>query len=505
MSNVYSVGEEKTIQCNIRDITAHKAAAKALTQEAERAKDVLESISDAFMSMDNNFVATYFNCAAERMLKRQSHEVVGQYLFDAFPEARGSVFEEKYLQAVKEKTSMSFVTYFNVEPYCDWYEVQVYSWEEGISVYFQVITERKQIEDAQLFLLQSNWASEDFFESLARYLAETLSMDFVCIDSLEGDCLSARTVAVYFDGKFEDNISYALKDTPCGDVAGKTICSFPRDVRHLFPQDVVLQEMVAEGYMGTTLWSSKGQPIGLIALISRKPLSNPHLVELILKLVGVRAAGELERRDVEEQVKSSLEEKKILLKEVHHRIKNNMSVVVSLLSLHAEKMNDPSAIAALEDAENRVQSMMVLYDKLYRSADFREISSKEYLTSLIDEIVSNFSNRWIVTIEKQIDDFILDAKTLSPMGMILNELLTNTMKYAFTGRDNGLIQVSFSLKDNHAILIIEDNGIGIPESVDIATSTGFGLQLVGMLTEQLGGTIRIERQNGSAFILEFNV
>jgi hypothetical protein len=120
-------------------------------------------------------------------------------------------------------------------------------------------------------LQQCGWSTlgEDFFRALARYLAETLAMDYVYIDRLEGGGLAAKTVAVYFDGKFEDNFYYALKDTPCSDVVGKTICSFPKDVRHLFPLDAVLQEMTAESYVGTTLWGSRGQPIGLIAVIGR--------------------------------------------------------------------------------------------------------------------------------------------------------------------------------------------------------------------------------------------
>jgi PAS domain S-box-containing protein len=159
------------------------------------------------------------------------------------------------------------------------------------------ITERKQIEHAQLFLQQCGWSTsgEDFFRALARYLAETLNMDYVYIDRLEGGGLAAKTVAVYFDGKFKDNFYYALKDTPCGDVVGKTICSFPKDVRHLFPLDVVLQEMPAESYVGTTLWGSRGQPIGLIAVIGRRPRADLHLAASILKLVAIRAAGELER------------------------------------------------------------------------------------------------------------------------------------------------------------------------------------------------------------------
>ncbi|MCX5814129.1 MAG: ATP-binding protein [Proteobacteria bacterium] len=212
-----------------------------------------------------------------------------------------------------------------------------------------------------------------------------------------------------------------------------------------------------------------------------------------------------DRKLAEDQIKALLTEKELLLREVHHRIKNNMNVVVSLLSLQANLLQDPSAISALDDSQNRVRSMMVLYDKLYRSADFRELSAKEYLTSLIDEIVANFPNHEPVAVEKHIDDFILDAKTLSPIGMILNELLTNAMKYAFIGRDNRVIGVSLSIKDNHATLIVQDNGIGIPEPIDMATTTGFGMQLVNILAEQLEGTIRIERQNGTTFVLEFNV
>jgi len=165
------------------------------------------------------------------------------------------------------------------------------------------ITERKLISDFQSFLVEYDYlrAGEDFFMALAQQIAETLKADFVCIDTLEDENLSAKTLAVWFDGKFEDNLSYALKDTPCGDVVGKTICSFTEGVRHKFPKDEVLQEMTAEGYMGTTLRDSQGQSIGLIALIWRTPLSSVTLAEAILKMASVRAAGELERRLIEEE------------------------------------------------------------------------------------------------------------------------------------------------------------------------------------------------------------
>jgi two-component sensor histidine kinase len=152
-----------------------------------------------------------------------------------------------------------------------------------------------------------------------------------------------------------------------------------------------------------------------------------------------------------------------------------------------------------------MRSMGVLYDKLYRSENLREMSVKNFLPPLVDDIVGNFPNSAAVKIEKYIDDFVLDVKVLSPLGIITNELITNAMKYAFIGRDDGVITVAASTKDNRMTLTVQDNGNGIPDSVDIESSTGFGLKLVGILAKQLHGTVRIESGNGTSIILEFGV
>jgi PAS domain S-box-containing protein len=189
--------------------------------------------------------------------------------------------------------------------------------EEGRFVAFvSDITERKQAENVLTYLARCQAApGGDFFRSLGRYLAETLAMDYVCIDRLEGDRLAAHTVAVYSDGRFEDNVSYTLKDTPCGDVVDQDICCFPSGVRHLFPRDVVLQEMGAESYVGVTLRGYAGRLIGLIAVIGRRPLSNPRLAEFLLKLVAERAAGELERNKTEEDLRKAHEDLEIRVRE----------------------------------------------------------------------------------------------------------------------------------------------------------------------------------------------
>jgi two-component sensor histidine kinase len=146
-----------------------------------------------------------------------------------------------------------------------------------------------------------------------------------------------------------------------------------------------------------------------------------------------------------------------------------------------------------------------LYDKLYRSEDFRDVSVEHYLSPLIDEIIRNFPNCGIVTLDNRIVDFMLDVRRTSSIGIIINELLTNIMKHAFVGKESGIIDITASEKGKHVIITVADDGVGLPDSVTFENTIGFGLQLVQMLAEQIRGKIRIERGKGTKFLLEFAV
>ena len=180
---------------------------------------------------------------------------------------------------------------------------------EGKPIYFsgiaQDITERKQLETVHTFLSTSGYpgSNENFFESLTKYLAEILDSEYVCIDKLEEDGLTAQSVAIFNKGNFETNVSFTITQTPYSEVVGKTICCFPENVCLLFPHDKALQDLKAHSFIGTTLWSFEGKPIGLIALIGQKPMKNTAFAENVLKLVAIRAAGELERMQAEEALK----------------------------------------------------------------------------------------------------------------------------------------------------------------------------------------------------------
>ena len=210
-----------------------------------------------------------------------------------------------------------------------------------------------------------------------------------------------------------------------------------------------------------------------------------------------------ERKKNDERIERLAREKETLLKEVQHRIKNTMNTMVSVLSLQAETVQEIAAVEALTDAKSRFQSMEVLYNQLYRTDSHKSASVKEYLDQLARSVISLFPNGAGVELITDIEDISLDAGRLSPLGMIVNELVTNSMKYAFSGHAVPRLSIQVHRRDGSITVIVQDNGSGLPESFDIRTSRGFGLTMVTNLTEQLNGTIQIENSTGSRFVLSF--
>jgi len=496
------------------DITERKRSEEALRESENRYRSLFQNMLEGYaycrMIYDRqgspvDFMHLDVNSAFERLTGLRNP--VGQTLTEVIPEIMATDPEFLHIFARVTQTGIPERMEIRINALSIYLAISVYCPVKGDFVaVFDNITERKQTERVLTFLAQYGEPeqSQGFFEALACYLAESLEMDLVCIDRLAGDRSTAQTVAVWQDGSLRENISYQLKGTPCWDLAGKIVCCYPEGLRVRFPESGMIAKMNAESYIGVTLWSHNGTPIGLIALMSRRPLADRHLAEAMLKTVAVRAGSEMERLIAEERIKGLLSEKDILLREVHHRIKNNMSTMMGLLSLQARRMQDKTAANALMEARGRLHSMGTLYDKLYRSESISEISIGEYLPALVEEIIDIFPLRKSVKVEMKLDSFMLPVKIVSPMGIIVNELITNAIKYAFTEGSEGVITVSASKSDGHATIVVSDNGKGIPEYIDIKSSSGFGLMLVGLLVEQLGGVMRIERQGGSKFILEFD-
>ena len=225
----------------------------------------------------------------------------------------------------------------------------------------------------------------------------------------------------------------------------------------------------------------------------------------MLQVVGSILSAASIMRQAHQEVIELLDEKELILREVHHRVKNNMHTVMSLLSLQADRLSESAAAAALREANNRLRSMGMLYDKLYRTEHVGEVSIKSYLTELVHETAASFPNGGEVSVETEIADVVIGVRPLSTVGIIVNELVTNSMKHAFVGHTDADARLTVVASREGAWLriAVRDNGVGIPELDEEDEANGFGLQLVQMLTEQLGGSLRVNRERGSAFALEF--
>lgn len=169
--------------------------------------------------------------------------------------------------------------------------------------------------------------------------------------------------------------------------------------------------------------------------------------------------------------------------------------------LQADSTDNPEAVSILQDAIARIQGMRLIYDKLLIMGDYWELSVKDYLCDLISTVIDIFPNRDMVIIRKEIENFNLDVGRLQPLGLIVNELLTNVMKYAFSGRDSGLIRISLIKSED--TITVHDSGVGLPADFDLSKSRG--LMLVTLLARQLGGTFTISNDNGTRSVIEFSL
>lgn len=211
-------------------------------------------------------------------------------------------------------------------------------------------------------------------------------------------------------------------------------------------------------------------------------------------------------KNAEAAVSQQLGEKQILLKEIHHRIKNNISSIANLLSGQASCSTDSAVQSALMDASSRVHSMQILYEKLLLKEDYRDIPVRDYIDGLLSSLNDVFAEGKNITQDKHIEDFTLPSKTLFPLGIIINELYTNILKYSFPAGRGGRVVIRIEKNGDRVTMVIQDNGVGLPKKAATGgASKGFGLQLVHMLSEQLDGTFSIENQGGTKSVLEFRL
>ncbi len=212
-----------------------------------------------------------------------------------------------------------------------------------------------------------------------------------------------------------------------------------------------------------------------------------------------------DRKRAEAEIKASLKEKEVLLQEIHHRVKNNMQIISSLLNLQSSKVKDSDVVGMFQESRDRIRAMALIHEKLYQSKDLAQVNLAQYIESLYLHLYHMYRvDTKKVQLDRHIDEIFLDINTALPIGLVINELVSNALKHAFPNGSQGVICLELSSLDTEKYcLIVRDNGVGLPQGVDINNPDTLGMQLVYDLVAQIGGIITIETGDGTTFQVDF--
>jgi len=211
-----------------------------------------------------------------------------------------------------------------------------------------------------------------------------------------------------------------------------------------------------------------------------------------------------ERKLVETRLRSSLKEKEVLLKEIHHRVKNNLQIVSSMLSLQMQKLSDTKAIELVKESQSRVRSIALFHEKLYQSRDLGRVEMAEYLRGLANDLFATYGvNPDDIVLAVHAEDIPLDVDAAISCGLIVNELVSNALKHAFPADRKGQVAITLRSAGTDVVLEVADNGVGVPADFDFRSRSTLGLKLVAIFTEQVAGAMDLTREGGTRFSLRF--
>ena len=213
---------------------------------------------------------------------------------------------------------------------------------------------------------------------------------------------------------------------------------------------------------------------------------------------------EIKVKERTQELSEALEEKELLLKEIHHRVKNNLQLISSLLNLQIPYIGHEKSAELFKESQNRVRSIAMVHEKLYQSKSLDKIDFPDYIINIISTLFQAYNiNQEKVNFELKMDDLSLNIETCIPCGLIITEIITNSIKHAFPDEMEGIISVNLVYANEKVTLKIRDNGIGFPKDIDFENSDSFGLQLVNLLINQLRGTIELHNEKETEFVINF--
>jgi PAS domain S-box-containing protein len=476
------------------DVTERKEARK-------RISNILESISDGFFALDHDLTITYFNQAAEKWLGRESEEVLGEYLFDAFPQARGTIFEEKYTWALKEKQAVSFETYFGAKPYENWYHVRVYPYQDGISVYFQVTTERKQAEEALR-------RSESKFRILFNH-----ANDAIFIHNLRGRFLEVNQVACERLGYSRAEL---LKMTPLDIDAPEYARQVPERMARVWWEGHGILETAHVRRDGTVI------PVELSSRVIDYQ-GKPAILSIARDITQRKQAEEILAQQTQELARSNAELEQFAYI-VSHDLREPLRMVTKYLELLTRRYGehlDPKAGEFIDQAADGAYRMQDMIGGLleYARAGTRDrqvglVDSQAVLERVLADLELAIENQLAVVTYDALPQVYADPVELA---RVFQNLISNAIKFHSHARPR--IDIAVQKGPAEWVFSVQDNGIGIdPDQADQVfglfqrlngreryAGTGVGLAICKKTVERHGGRIWFESEPGTGSTFYFTV
>lgn len=333
---------------------------------------------------------------------------------------------------------------------------------------------------------------DDYRPDLERAFRDVLSSGSA---RLEAALSTASGDTIYLEG----TLSLTDKDTQ------PVVVGVLRDVTDRKRAEEVLTRQAGDLLVASESLDRKDQEIAE-ALEQAKKYQQEHERAIELARINEELEEEVKRRsEAEKTLTASLEEKEVLLKEIHHRVKNNMQVISSLLNLQTGELQDDLARKLFEESQARIRSMSLVHEKLYESDDLASVDFNDYIDSLIRSIFRSYSTQAArVRLSTEIDTLSLPLDQAIPCGLIVNELVCNALKYAFDSGE-GQLEVRLKKTDDGCLLVVADDGPGLPSDFDLGTATSLGLRLVSTLAAQIDGDIDVDTGHGTRFQIAFPI
>jgi len=487
---------EKNLETDVKKRTAELERLNLKIQEArEYVDNIIDTLIEPFLVLDNKMIIISSNNAFYETFEVRPEDTVGKELY----QLGDGQWEIPALRELLEDILPQENRFQGYEVVHEFPQIgrktmllnarQVYREDLGTNLILlgiEDITERKKIEEA-LKLNQIRLAN---------------TMDLAHLANWE---LDLSTNMVIFNDRFysmlgttaENEGSYQMS---AEDYARKYV--HPEDTQ--FVADGIKESLNAiESVFGTEVEHRIIRKDGKIRYI------NVHIrVIQPNKNQSAYVYGSVQditnRKITEEKLKESIKEKEMLLKEIHHRVKNNLMIISSLLNLQSRYIKDEASKDIFKESQNRARSMALIHERLYQATDLKRIDFGDYIRTLSNELFRIYAGGFgLIELKINVEDIFLDINTAIPLGLIVNELITNSLTHAFPEGKRGKINVNFHPKDDHYEFTVNDNGIGFPKDIDFQNTDSLGLQIINSLTDQIDGKIKLDRTTGTEFKILF--